>query len=284
MRAITTLTLGLAAAAFAVSAQADFRDHLGLQMWSLRAQTTAKGMPYSLDLVKSWGITEVETAGVDAKNAAQFRAELDKRGLKAPSMHAGYEAMTKDLDSVISAAKTVGATYVFCAWIPHKGELDAATVKQAIEDFNKWGEAFHQAGIKFGYHPHGYEFGAGSTAGEVLLDDLIKGTNPAFVSFEMDVFWIVHGGGDPVWLMKKYKGRWLALHVKDMLPTTQLGTNTGHAKDTDNVAVGAGRIDWKGVISTAEIVGVKYYFIEDETPDPMTCIPASLEYLRKLKL
>lgn len=281
---MTTLTLGLAMAASAVIARADFRDHLGLQMWSLRAQTTAKGIPYSLDLVKSWGVTEVETAGIDDKNAAQFRAELDRRGLTAPSMHAGYEWLTKDVNSVIQTAKVVGATYVYCPWIPHKDALDAATVKEAAEDFNRWGAAFRAAGITFGYHPHGYEFGKGSVAGEFLLEDLIKTTKPEYVSFEMDVFWVVHGGGDPVWLLRKYKGRWRALHVKDMLPTTVLGTNTGHATETDNVAVGTGRIDWKAVIDTAQTVGVKYYFIEDETPDPMTSIPASLEYLRKLKL
>jgi len=60
--------------------------------------------------------------------------------------------------------------------------------------------------------------------------------------------------------------------------------STGSAAPTDNVSVGTGQIDWAAVLSTAQKVGVKYYFIEDETPAPLQCIPASLKYLRGLKL
>ncbi len=284
MRAITTLTLGLAAAALAVTARADFHDHLGLQMWSLRAQTKDKGMPFSLDLVKGWGMTEVEGGVGGGQDAAQFRAELDKRGLTSPGVHAGYEALTKDLDGVIRDAKIVGATYVFCPWIPHEGAFDAATMKKAAADFNRWGEAMHAAGIHFGYHPHGYEFSPGSAAGETLLDDLIHATKPEYVGYEMDVFWIIHGGGDPVKLLEKYPGRWLAMHVKDMRGGIPVGLNTGHAQDIDNVTVGKGRVDWKAVLGAAQKVGVKYYFIEDETPAPLECVPKSYAYLKGLKL
>ena len=274
--------------AFSVSALtslADFHDHIGLQLWSLRATTLAKGLPASLDLVKGWGIIEVEGGGaVNGMTTEQVKAAFDARGIKVLSMHAGYEALTKDVSAVIRDAKILGATAVYCPWIPHTGAFDAAIAQKATEDFDKWGAALRAAGLKFGYHPHGYEFVPTSTAGETLLDDMIRGTKPDNVTFQMDVFWIYHGGGDPVKLLEKYPTRWSSLHVKDIRKAAPYGQPTGKAPDTDNVAVGAGQIDWKAVIGTAEKIGIKHYFIEDETPAPLENIPASLEYLKALKL
>ena len=284
MKARLPLVSLLAAAILALNASADFHDHLGLQQWSLRDTTKAKGLPASFDVAKGWGFTEIEGGIGGPMPAEQVRAELDKRGLTVPSVHAQYDQLAKDLAGVIRDAKTLGAKYVMCPWIPHKAAFDAALMHKAVEDFNKWGEAFRAAGITFGYHPHGYEFSAGAAAGDTLLDDLIRGTKPENVVFEMDVFWVVHGGGDPVKLLEKYSTRWVALHVKDIRKGAPTGFTTGHAPDADNVTVGTGQVDWKAVISAAEKVGVKYYFIEDETPAPLECIPASLAYLKTLKL
>ena len=263
----------LVVATVTAQAHAAYREHIGLQLYSLRENTKAKGMLSSLDLVKGWGITEVE----------QFHAALVARGLKAISVHVQYEDLTKDVAAVIKDAQTMGAQYAICPWVPHTGAFDAALRQKTVDDFNRWGAAFRAAGIKFGYHPHGYEFTPGAKPGETQLDELIRGTKPKNVCFELDVFWIVHGGGDPVKLLEKYSGRWVALHLKDMKKGTPVGFTTGHAKDTDNVAVGTGLVDWQAVISTAEKVGVHYYFIEDETPAPLDCIPASLAFLRALK-
>ncbi len=268
-----------------VTARADFHDHLGIQLWSLHAQTMAKGLPPSLDLIKGWGFTEVE-GGVSATGptATQVRAEFDARGLTVPSVHASYEQMTKDLPAVIRDAKILGAKFVICPWIPHESAFDAAKMREAVANFNKWGAAFSAAGLRFGYHPHGYEFVPSGTAGETLLDDLIKATNPADVCYEMDVFWAFHAGGDPVKLLQKYSTRWVALHVKDIRKGAPTGSPTGSAPATDNVSVGTGQIDWRAVIGTAEKIGVTYYFIEDETTAPLENVPASLAYLRALKL
>jgi sugar phosphate isomerase/epimerase len=274
----------LTAALLAVTVRADFHDHIGIQLWSVRANTLAKGLPSSLDLMKGWGFTEIE-GGISATGptATQVRALLDARGLTYPSVHASYEQMSKDLPSVIRDAKILGAKFVICPWIPHQGAFDAATEQRAVADFNQWGAAFRAEGIRFGYHPHGYEFLPGNKPGNTLLDDLITSTNPDNVCFEMDVFWIYHGGGDPVGLLNKYSSRWVALHVKDIRKGAPYGKPTGGAPDTDNVIVGTGQIDWKAVIGTAEKIGIKYYFIEDETPAPLENIPASLAYLRALQ-
>lgn len=264
----------------------NFHDHIGIQLWSLRATTLTKGVLASLDQIKGFGIIEVEGALLTANmTPEQVRAAYDQRGLKLPAVHAQYDDLTKKLPEMVQAAKILGVQYVICPWIPHTGAFDRALMEQAAADFNRAGEAFRAAGIKFGYHPHGYEFVPNGTAGETLLDDLIRTTKSENVCYEMDVFWVIHGGADPVKLLEKYSGRWMGLHVKDMRKGAPiLLPKPESAPATDNVAVGAGLVDWKVVLRTAQKVGVEYYFLEDETPAPLENIPASLAYLKALKL
>lgn len=282
-----TLVLGfivaLATSSFAGEA---YKEHLGLQLWSLRDQTKTD-VPAALDWVKARGITEVETAGTYNLSPEDFTKLLQERGLKAVSAHIGYEALSKDLAGSIKTAKALGVKYVMSPWIPHDRAtgLTVAQARQAAADFNKWGEAFRAEGITYGYHPHGYEFVAFATeGGKTAFDILVAETKPAFVSFEMDVFWVFHAGIDPAALLKQHPTRWSLLHVKDIRKGAVTGLSTGGAPPIDNVAVGTGQIDWPAVLAAAEQVGVKHFFIEDESPTPLVCIPDSLKYLRGLKL
>ncbi|MFZ5496607.1 MAG: sugar phosphate isomerase/epimerase family protein [Verrucomicrobiota bacterium] len=275
------MSVALATGVFAGEA---YKQHLGLQLWSLRDQVKAD-VPAALDWVKAQGFTEVETAGTGERSAGEFRKLLDERGLKAVSAHISYDALAKDLPGAIAAAKALGAKYVMTAWIPHKGPFTAEMARAAAADFNKWGEAFRKEGITYGYHPHGYEFvPLPEEGGKTPFDIIVAGTKPEFVSFEMDVFWVFHAGVDPAALLKRHADRWSLLHVKDIRKGAVTGLSTGGAPPIDNVAVGTGQIDWPAVLGAAQEIGVQHYFIEDETPTPLVCIPDSLKYLRALKL
>ncbi len=278
------LRLALLPLAAAALHAADFRDHLGLQLYSLRAQTK-ESTTGALDIAKSYGIKEVELAGTGDLNAEQFSAELKKRGLVAISMHAGHQLLDKDLATVISDAKTLGVKYVICPYpkLDKEKVFSEAIAHQMAKDFNKWGEAFKKEGIKFGFHAHGLEFRTGPN-GETMFDILVRETNPEFVNFQMDVYWVYYAGQDPVKLLQKYPKRWTTLHIKDMLKGLATGVHTGNTPPTGKVTVGQGQIDYPAVLRQAQKNGVQYYFLEDETPTPLQCIPDSFKYLRGLKL
>ena len=160
---------------------------------------------------------------------------------------------------------------------------DEAAARRVARDFNLWGEAFHRAGIQFGYHAHGIEFGhlrRGSD--ETPFDLLVRETDPALVCYEMDVFWVFHAGQDPVRLLAKYPDRWRLLHLKDIRRGAAVGAQDGHAPVADFVALGTGQIDWPAVLGAAQAAGVEHYFIEDESAEPLRSIPESLDYLRSL--
>ena len=262
-------------------AEAAFPDQIGLQLYSVRGSFLQD--PFAaMDMVAGYGIKEVETAGTARMTPEQFRAELLKRGLDPVSAHVGYNALVEDFDAVLAEVRAIGAKHALIAWIPHQDGYDAADNQAAIDNFKQWGPKFAAAGIKFGYHPHGYEFGGGEQAGDTLFDEMVKETAGHDVYFEMDVFWVVHGGEDPMALFNNYPDRWVALHVKDIRKGAPTGLTSGHAPETDNVIVGTGAIDWTEVIGKARAIGVKHFFIEDETPDPLANIPLSIEYLNKL--
>ena len=267
------------------TAAVDFHDHLGLQLWSLRDQTKAD-LPAALDLVKSYGITEVETAGTGNLTVEQFAKLLSDRGIKPIGAHIGYEDLKNDFPAALHTAKVLGVKYVMTAWLPHdKAGLTAKVAHEAAVDFNKWGEAFRAEGITYGYHFHGFEFVPfAEEKGASGFDIIVNETKPEWVSFEMDVFWVFHAGQDPAALLKKHPNRWSLIHVKDIRKGAVTHLSTGGAAPIDNVAVGAGQIDWPTVLRTAQEVGVQHFFIEDETATPLTCIPASLKFLHALKL
>lgn len=284
MKSLLSLVLCFAVSIL-VAQPADFRDRLGLQLWSLRALTKEDPLK-ALDQAKSYGITMVETAGTGGLPVEQFAAELKARGLRAVSAHVGYDTLKKNLEGAIRDAKILGVQYIVCPTMPRPAHgFDAEAAKSAAAEFNTWGETIRAAGLRFGYHPHGFEFvPTGGPDNELAIDILLRETKPELVCFEMDVFWVAHGGGDPAALLQKYPGRWELMHVKDMRRGAVTGLSTGRAAPTDNVAVGTGQIDWPTVIGAAQRTGVKFYFVEDETPAPLQCIPDSLAYLRKLKL
>jgi sugar phosphate isomerase/epimerase len=274
------ITSAFLVAMFVSAPAARAEDHVALQLYSLRAQL-GKDAPAALDEVKSWGITNVELAGTYNLTPEQFKAQLDSRGLNAFSGHFAFDRLQNDIEGVVKDAQTLGLKYVGCAWIPHNEPFDEKTLHDAIAVFNKAGEALAQHGIKFFYHVHGYEFQPYENG--TLFDLLMSGTDPKFVNFEMDVFWIVHPGQDPVKLLEKYPSRWILMHLKGMRDSTPTGLLTGHSAVTNDVAVGTGKINYVPIVATAKKIGIKWLIIEDESPVSEQQIPHSYNYLEALK-
>jgi sugar phosphate isomerase/epimerase len=285
MKFITPLTTSLFGAAlalalFSTNAADAPKNTTGLQLYSLRSQFTLRGVPWTLDKVKELGIKEVELAGTYNLTPEQFKAELDQRGLKAVSSHFPYKRFKTDVAGIIKDAKTLDLKYAGVAWIDHKEGFDEAECRDAIDTFNTAGEALAKEGITLFYHPHGFEFvphGDGT-----LIDLLITETKPEFVSYQMDVLWVVFPGQDPAKLLEKYSSRWKLMHLKDLRKGVATGSLSGKTDLINDVPLGTGQTDWNAVIGAARKVGVQHYFIEDESPTVMEQIPQSLTFMKTL--
>jgi sugar phosphate isomerase/epimerase len=255
---------------------------IGLQLYSLRHLFEKGDIAGTLAMVRGWGFTEVEAAGTYKLPPFDFAAQVKKAGLRIASTGADFNLLAKDVGSVIKEAQAFGAQQVMCAWIPHEGRFSRGDVDKAVPVFTRVGRAMRDAGLRFLYHVHGYEFQQGPDG--TLFDALAKQTETGVVDFQMDVFWVVHGGGNPVELFAKYPGRFPSTHLKDMRKGTKVGEPTGDAPDDTSVVLGEGMVDIPGVLRAANKAGVKLHFIEDEHPQSEKQIPRSLEYLASLKL
>jgi len=257
-----------------------FKGPIGLQLYSLRAQFS-NSVPATLDQVHNFGIRYVELAGTYNLPPEKFNEQLAARGLKPVSGHFPFERYRDDVEGVARDTKALGLQYAGCAWIPHTDPFDEKTCREAIAVFNRAGEALAKHGLKFFYHTHGYEFQPHDSG--TLFDLLMAETKPGFVRYEMDVFWIVHPGQDAVKLLQKYGQRFELMHVKDMKKGTPTGLLTGHSDVANDVALGTGIMDWPAILSAAKKAGVKWYFIEDESPTSVEQIPQSLRFLEQVK-
>lgn len=264
-------------AAFGVSLNA---QEIGLQLYSLRNQFKTD-VPGTLKIINDWGITNVEGGGTYGLSMDEFQGLLKKNNLDVVSVGAGYDDL-KDgkVDKIIENANAFGAKYVMCAWISHEGnKFDIEKTKEATEVFNTAGKKLKEAGITLAYHAHGYEFRPYEDG--TLFDYMAK--NAEHFAFEMDVYWVKHGGEDPLALLNRYPDKFVLLHLKDMEHGVK-GNDTGHEDVETNVVLGTGQVDIAGVVKRSKELGfVKYMFIEDECSRVVEQVPQSLEFLAGLE-
>ena len=254
---------------------------IGLQLWSLRTYLPSD-LAGTLAKIRAFGFRDVEGAGLWKHTAADLRSALDAAGLRCQSAHMDYDRLRDDAAGALAEARALGATWVVCPWIDHDGPFTRDTTMAAAETFNTVGKAAAGAGMRFAYHCHGYEFVPAPEG--TLFDTLAGATDPATVTFQVDVFHAYYGGADPAALIAKYASRVTSLHLKDLKKGVTVVAGTPIAPPEVDVPVGSGQIDMPAVLRAAKAAGVGLYYIEDESNDPMTHIPASVAYLEHVRV
>ena len=256
-----------------------FTGSLGIQLYSLRHQL-GKDVPGSLKLIHDAGYTDVETAGFYKMSPADFKKALDTAGLKCTGMHSGDDNRFRTkLDDIIAEAKVFKPDYVTSPWIQEQNRKDADGCKRVAAEFNEWGKTLQGAGFHFAFHNHDIEFKPlGSTT---AMDILIQETDPKLVDFELDLFFVKKVGLTPADYLRKYPGRFKLVHLKDISKGTPAGF--GEAPDNACVPLGEGQIDWPKTLAAATDVGVKYWYVEDESETSAEGIKKSAQYLKTVR-
>jgi sugar phosphate isomerase/epimerase len=275
------LAASAAAATLRGAAKTAFRAQVGINIYSLR-YLAEKDLPATLALIRELGFREVEAGDLYGRTPDEFLGLLKAAGLHATSIGAAYDALGKDLESVAAHARTLGAEYVVCSTIPHSAKhLAAHDCPPAAENLNRWGERLAASGLRLCYHTHGTEFDPSPDG--TRFDTLVKLTNPKFVNFEMDIFWIVYGHQDPVQLLRRYPGRFPLMHIKDIRKGTVLGGSPADVLEEESVPLGTGLVDVRAALLAAQDTGVRHYYLEEEAVDAVPQIRQSLRYLAGLR-
>jgi sugar phosphate isomerase/epimerase len=275
------IAAGLAVApslAFCTDAKAKAKP-IGIQLYTLREQLK-DGVPAVIQKIAEAGYTELETFGYNegkyfGQTVAEFKKLLDDHGLYSPSGHympmdfLKPEGTVEDFKSLIEVGQTMNHEHIIIPWLPPEMRTQEVFMPLA-EKMNKAGALCKDAGMKLAYHNHDFEFE--TIDGKTIMDMLIQNTDPDLVDFEMDIYWVVRAGHDPVKMFTDNPGRFTYWHVKDMHKT----------ENTKNTEIGSGSINFKDIFANSELSGIKHYIVEQENfdMDPYQSIKQSFDYVQ----
>lgn len=244
---------------------------VGLQLYTVRDLMKAD-LPGTLRKVAQIGYKEVEFAGYYGRTPAQIRALLKQNGLTSPSSHIGLDILEKDSVRAFADAKAIGHQWVTMPYIPEERRKTVDDWNKIIDLLNQLGPQAKAAGLRLAYHNHDFEIRP--VDGVRPLDMMLSKTDPALVDFEMDLYWVVFGGGDPLDFFNRYPKRFALVHVKD----------SAGPPDNKMVDVGKGTIDFPKIFAQSDKAGIKHYFVEHDQPaDPIASIRNSYKYLSTVR-
>lgn len=254
---------------------------VGLQLYTLR-DYIGKDVKGVLAKVAKAGYQEVETYGYSRENKfwgltpQQLSAALKAVGLTTSSGHYDMSGFVRDgnqdtLKAYIEAAHACGQTYIVVPYLDEKLRQTPADFQAIAEKVNQAGQLCRAAGLKLAYHNHDFEFKP--VGGTTLYEVLLRETQPGLVDLELDLYWAVRAGQDPIKLLDAHPGRFTMWHVKDM----------DRARPDHNTEVGAGSIDFVKIFQHAKTAGLRYPFMEQEyfAIDAYQSIAQSATYIKK---
>jgi sugar phosphate isomerase/epimerase len=249
---------------------------LGIQLYTLR-DDLPKDPKGILKKIASFGYQQVE--GFEGEKGMfwgmtpkQFKVYLDSLGMKMVSSHCDID---KDFEKKAAEAASIGMKYLLSAWVGPQKTLD--DYKKIADKFNERGRICKKHGIRFAYHNHDYSFVP--LDGQVPQDVMMKDTDPSLVDFEMDIYWVVTAGEDPIAWLKKYPNRFRLCHIKDRKKDA-----TPDQKD-ESVDLGEGSIDYPSIVKAAANYGMEYYILEQEKYEGTTPLKSAAKdalYMKRL--
>lgn len=248
----------------------------GIQLYTLRdlLPDDPKGMIKNL---ASYGYTQIE--GYEGPQGmfwnmphTDFKSYLDDLGLSMVASHCNVQ---ENFEEKAAQAAEVGMKYLICPYIGAQKTMD--DWKGIVDLFNECGEICAQNGLRFAYHNHAYSFE--ELEGVIPQDYMMENVNPETVDFELDIYWVVTGGADPIAYLEKYPDRIRLCHVKDRMK--------GAAPDEHEAScdLGTGSIDYAHILKVAADHGMEYYILEQERYDnstPLKSAEKGAEYLKNL--
>lgn len=240
---------------------------IGVQLYTVRAELE-RDFDGTLLRLAELGYREVEFAGYLGRTPAQVRGAVARAGLTAPGAHVPFETLLGEFERTAGEAAAAGHGWVVVPWLPESARRTGADWRRVAELFNRGGERARATGVRFAYHNQAYDWN--SVEAITPFDVVATETQPDLVDLELDVYWALKGGSDPIRLIERYPGRFPLMHFKDAL-----------GPDRTMVDVGAGSIDWSAILAHGPQAGLRHVFVEHDTPaDPFASVRAGIDYLQ----
>lgn len=257
------------------NAASNVSKNIGLQLYSLRDMVKDQGIAEVLKTVAQMGYKNLETAsyddgkvyGLDAKEVKKMAEDL---GMRITSCHIGqsYSPDKRDeimawWDKAIETNQQLGVKYIIQPWMSVKDNSTLDHIKMYCDYFSEVGEKVAKAGMQFGYHNHDFEFK--KINDQIIFDYMLQNVDKKNVVFELDVYWVMRGGHNPVDYMKNYPSQIRVLHIKD---EKEIGAS--------------GLMDFKSIFEQAYAIDINDWYVEVErysSDSPVNSVKQSFDYL-----
>ncbi|MEG0766102.1 MAG: sugar phosphate isomerase/epimerase [Clostridia bacterium] len=248
----------------------------GAQMYTVRDHCqTPEDFRAAVQQVAAMGYQCMQLSGQCKMDAAYIRDCCDEAGIEIACTHIGFDAMLEDLDAVIRDHRVYGCRYPGIGGLPGRyyanGLESLRTFTREASDIAK---RLDDAGMHFIYHNHAHEF---QRIDGSLVMDVLMGECAPQVQFELDLFWVQRGGGNPIDWIHRNAGRGDVIHFKDMvgLPDSQNAITT----------VGKGNMNWPAILKACDETNVRFAMVEQDNAvdeDSMGCLDFAYRYLKGL--
>ena len=258
---------------------------LAVQMYTVRDLVKdADGFAKTLEKISKIGYPAVQLSAVGAMNgdspevdAAGARKLLDDNGLKCIATHRPWERLRDHLEEEIEFHQTLGCDFTAIGGLPKDQRGSIEDYRRFVAEATPVIAKLKEAGLKFGYHNHAYEFAPGDQPRQTRYDVFVDEADPDLWLLELDVYWCQHAGVNAQRLFERCTGRVPVIHVKDKEVV----------EDQPVIgAIGEGTFDWEHIIPSGNAAGVQWWAVEQDVcrRDPVDCLQASYDYLTKMGL
>ncbi|MFC1525381.1 sugar phosphate isomerase/epimerase family protein [Candidatus Latescibacterota bacterium] len=250
---------------------------IGAQLYTLRDfMKTPADIRASMKKVRSMGYEAVQVSGLGPVEPAELAEITQGEGLKIVATHISYEQIRDEPQTVIDNHKLWECPHVAIGGLPQDYRSPEGFERFAREA-SEAARPLIDAGFTFSYHNHSFELERFGDDRKTGLDILAENSDPEVFSFEIDTYWIQHGGGSPVAWLRKLRDRMCIVHFKDM---EMRGSEQLFAE------VGEGNLEWSEIIDACRAASIEWYLIEQDRcqRDPFDSLKLSLENLRTMGL
>ena len=257
------------------------RGRIGLVLYSVRNELP-KDFEGTLKKVSAMGYSAAELFKINDGDffghpLKEVRVMLKDLGMSITGTHTGSGVLPEDINApewdfwkkISEYVRTVDAKWAIQAGFPGAKSVD--DLKRLSAHFNRVGQVCQKNGVKFAYHNHHAELG--KIEGEVILEYLIKNTDPKYVFFQMDMGHTVNGGGDCTRYLREFPKRIPLWHASDF-----------DAANRKYTWLGKGSVPYPALFDLAKSSGLEVLNVEQETlENTLEACKSDFNYLKQFK-
>lgn len=250
---------------------------IGAQLYTLRDfLKTPDDIRSTFVRVRDLGYEAVQCSALGPIEPAELRQVADDSGLRIVATHISFDRIRDEPQAVIDEHKLWGCRHVAIGGMPKEYRGGDGFARFA-HDASAAVQPLIRADLTFSYHNHSFELERVGGDGRTGLQVLAEESDPAAFSFEIDTYWIQHGGGNPVTWLQRLQDRMHIVHLKDMAMN---GSEQLFAE------VGEGNLEWQPILAACRDAGIEWYLIEQDRcqQDPFDSLKLSLDNLRGMGL